>query len=78
VGQGDDGLSGDAGNDNTYDLEGPNTGAPNDVDLGEGKGGDDRIEFNDGDTYDLAKGGAGTDVCVTDSRPIEEDSSCES
>jgi Ca2+-binding RTX toxin-like protein len=59
-GQGDDGLSGDAGNDNIYDLEGPNTGAPSDVDLGEGKGGDDRIEVRDGDLYDLAVGGAGT------------------
>lgn len=77
-GQGDDGLSGDAGGDNIYDLEGPNTGAPNDVDVGEGRGGDDRIEFNDGDTYDLAVGGAGTDVCVTDSRPAEEDPTCES
>jgi hypothetical protein len=75
-GQGDDGLSGDAGSDRLYDREGPATGAPYDVDVGEGKGGNDTIDLRDGDDYDLAKGGAGTDTCQVD-RASERDGTCE-
>jgi len=65
-GQGADFMDGGDGADHIYDQEGPATGAPADLDTAYGYANDDTIDVRDGDTYDAAYGGGGTDTCIVD------------
>lgn len=64
--RGSDGIRGGSGNDYMNDAEGPATGDPTDYDFVYGESDNDTIDVQDGDTGDLADGGAGRDTCRVD------------
>lgn len=73
-GKGTDIVTGGPGYDVLIDNEGPATGAPEDVDDLFGDEDNDSIDVQDGDNWDLAAGGAGSDTCLVDH--TSEKSSC--